>query len=139
MSKQNGGSAFPASVAVGPADDKYSSFDIDPGMSLRDWFAGQALNGLMANPERYEYLAERISAGTLSQDQATEKNVKKAYLIADAMIAERDNSQSLQAEMLETLEYIERNFTGPLPDKWGDLQTAIEYALPVIAKAKGDS
>lgn len=47
-----------------------------PGMSLRDWFAGQALSGLIASeaggePYKNEWAAER------------------AYLLSDAMLSER--------------------------------------------------
>jgi hypothetical protein len=45
--------------------------DID----LRDWFAGQALAGIMADPNW---------SGT------TQTTAKSAYQIADAMLAERD-------------------------------------------------
>ena len=48
---------------------------VNPGMSLRDWFAGMALFG----------------AGTLWRNCITEQDVtKNAYRIADAMIAERE-------------------------------------------------
>jgi len=42
----DGGPAFPNV----PSDPGYTKWD--EGMSLRDWFAGQALTGLMANPKR---------------------------------------------------------------------------------------
>jgi hypothetical protein len=45
------------------------------GMSLRDWFAGQALAGMLADHERNGY----------PKDYA-----KNAYLFADAMIAARN-------------------------------------------------
>ncbi len=46
-----------------------------PGMSLRDWFAGQALAGFMANTKR---------PTTIAPDDAS-----WCYDIADAMLAER--------------------------------------------------
>jgi len=46
-----------------------------PGMSLRDYFAGQALAGMRAKP----YF-----------DQSAEKTADLAYADADAMIAARD-------------------------------------------------
>jgi hypothetical protein len=42
--KNTGGSAFPVI---------WGKTVTDPGMTLRDWFAGQALAGLLANPEVY--------------------------------------------------------------------------------------
>jgi len=51
---------------------------IDTGnMSLRDYFAGQAIGGLCADPTNHEIFA--------SMDEAAEN----AYRIADAMIAAR--------------------------------------------------
>lgn len=44
------------------------------GMTLRDWFAGQYLNGLAGN---------EASCGT------NEEWAKEAYIVADAMLAER--------------------------------------------------
>jgi hypothetical protein len=45
------------------------------GMLLRDWFAGMALQGMLANPHR-QILSGRAAA-------------MDAYLSADAMLAER--------------------------------------------------
>lgn len=48
-----------------------------PGMTLRDWFAGQALNGILAAD-----VPPRINGYTMQYDEA-------AYAIADAMLAQR--------------------------------------------------
>ena len=69
MSKNDGGPAFPECGERGKA----SVFE---GMSLRDFFAGQALAGMCANKE---------DAGRTYQTLAG-----WAYLFADAMIAERE-------------------------------------------------
>jgi hypothetical protein len=61
MKKNDGGQAFPRSSGL-------------PGMSLRDWFAGQALTGFAANTVDDKYTAQLA---------------KSAYAIADAMLAER--------------------------------------------------
>jgi len=45
-----------------------------PGMTLRDWFAGQALAGLLSDPE----------IGGIAS------TVEYAYKCADAMLKERD-------------------------------------------------
>jgi len=64
MSKNNGGPAFPSSIV----DDSLHV----PGMSLRDWFAAKAMQGLL----QYAYAhADRASV---------------AYKVADAMLAERE-------------------------------------------------
>jgi len=61
----DGGPAFP----IGDTDLQ--------GMSLRDYFAGQALNGLLLSP--------RITAPPAT--------AKLAYEYADAMLAERDKGR----------------------------------------------
>lgn len=52
--------AFPASIGLDGS--------IYEGMSLRDWFAGQALAGLLANPQ-YLDLLEKV--GPLSKAEET--------------------------------------------------------------------
>lgn len=74
MDKINdGGPAFPGAVDTAAP----------PGMSLRDWFAGQALAGLTANPEEAKGMSDRSLADT------TRIAATAAYLLADAMIKER--------------------------------------------------
>lgn len=73
--KNDGGPAFPSGVL---GDCREADLDaIYTGMSLRDWFAGQALAGIQANPHfdlvhGEEYTAER------------------AYAYADAMLSARE-------------------------------------------------
>lgn len=77
MSEQiyNGGPAFPGGhVSCGDGD----AVPYAPGMSKRDWFAGQALAGACI-----EWC--RNSASAQNPDAAV---AKWAYEIADAMIAE---------------------------------------------------
>lgn len=67
------------------------------GMTLRQWYAGQALAGIMANPERWRDIQRRYDKGEMTYDQASEANATKALSLADAMIAmiaERDKEQS---------------------------------------------
>lgn len=64
MSRLDGDPAFPCNSPDGVETYK--------GMSLRDWFAGQALAGYLANN------------GYLSQ------TAERAYEIADAMLKERE-------------------------------------------------
>lgn len=72
MSKINdGGPAFPMVVVNG-----FNSVSPEGGMSLRDWFAGMAMQGCIAAD----------ASGGISNGNITEF----AYKVADAMIAERD-------------------------------------------------
>ena len=73
-----------------------SVFNEQNGMNLLEYYAGQALAGLMANPERYKYISAlmkrtELRPKPLTQEGATEKNVTKAFLIAEAMIKESEN------------------------------------------------
>jgi hypothetical protein len=53
-----------------------------PGMTLRDWFTGQALNGILSNPALCDG-----SEGSL--EEVADGFAKTAEAIADAMIARR--------------------------------------------------
>ena len=82
MSKNDGGPAFPQQGAtIQMKDDVY--FLDKGGMSLRDWFAGMALQGLIASPMRRAEIPE----GTVI---TAEYYVEKAYLVADAMLEARN-------------------------------------------------
>ena len=71
MKKQNnGGPAFPYCE-----QDGQGGYEQHKGMSLRDYFAGKALAGLLASGE------DSIDAETNAHD---------AYIIADAMIKARE-------------------------------------------------
>lgn len=73
MDKRNdGGSAFPPPVPEWTPENK--------GMSLRDWFAGQALSGVI-----------RMCAGDTRREGETidEYFARAAYEIADAMLEAR--------------------------------------------------
>lgn len=69
MKDNNGDPAFPVYTA--------NKDNWEFGMSLRDWFAGQALEGMM----------KRVA---LEQNNHG-KIVATAYLLADAMLKEREN------------------------------------------------
>lgn len=53
---------------------------------LRDFTAAKLLAALIANPERYKYIAEKVRSGELSNNAATEKNVTKAIIMADQFV-----------------------------------------------------
>jgi hypothetical protein len=69
----DGGPAFP-SVGEGFGNPSYSA----PGMTLRDWFAGQALAGALADP---------------TCDLSPIELAKKIYEFADAKLAAREGKQ----------------------------------------------
>ena len=84
MSATNdGGPAFPPQV-VRDGDgllQEVSSYGMQTGMSLRDYFAAKALQGLLANPG-CDYTPMTATAQAQS--------VADAYGLADAMLQERD-------------------------------------------------
>ena len=67
----DGGAAF-------PRDDFHRGI---PGMSLRDWYAGQALVGMLAHSTRYKPLDGRADWHSAIAEEAVQ--------LADAMLAER--------------------------------------------------
>lgn len=73
MSKSDGGPAFPG------GDGKFACGPYyETGMSLRDWFAGMALQGLISrNVNGIEVNGRRV------------KLEEAAYMVADAMLKER--------------------------------------------------
>lgn len=72
---EDGGQAFPSFAQVGDVT-KYGD-----GMSLRDWFAGQALAGICGD-------------GIPGLHHKPETTAEMAYLYADAMLAARAASTS---------------------------------------------
>jgi hypothetical protein len=71
--RKDGGPAFPGQSLD---DQGFPSRPHAPGMSLRDWFAGQALVGFLATP---------IGDG----NPTAEDWARDSYAVADALIAER--------------------------------------------------
>lgn len=70
--KNNGGPAFPT-----PDTEVLGGVSVgNPGMSLRDWFAGKALQGMAQWRQLKEIESQEDVAST-------------AYSVADAMLAER--------------------------------------------------
>ena len=74
-------SAFPLPIAVSSAGDLFDASEADPGMELRDYFAGQALAS-MEPPKIY--------VGVDQTKLAFDAHAQKAYLIADTMMKERE-------------------------------------------------
>ena len=59
------------------------------GMTLRDYFAAAALQGLLSNPKSFEVVAEK----KLSKQQAADNYADYAYTAADAMLLARDSKE----------------------------------------------
>jgi len=77
MSINTGEPAFPCDepdLNKGHWDGKYEIHKHHPGMSLRDWFAGQAL----------------ASRGMYGANVREKEVAEECYQIADAMLAERE-------------------------------------------------
>lgn len=72
----DGGPAFPVTAENGLGH-------VADGMSLRDWFAGQALTGICANAEEAKAMRNVGTADTINI------YVDASYRIADAMLAWR--------------------------------------------------
>lgn len=90
MNKPDGGTAFPSHehfIANGGAtgDRKVITGQPHGGMSLRDYFAGQAMT-LFADPTLRQIVAV---AATKAESDLTEAIGVMAYQLADAMLAER--------------------------------------------------
>jgi len=78
MSKETGGAAFPSEYRIVAEDQTspvkgYKAVGAQ-GMDLRDYFAGQAMCGILANYE-------------------TNRLAEKSYEYADALIAERNKNE----------------------------------------------
>ena len=78
MSENDGGPAFP-SVGEGFGDHLYSA----PGMTLRDWFAGQVFAQTFSDARGFGLLPEAEMAEQLVKAAAI------AYCAADAMLKAR--------------------------------------------------
>jgi hypothetical protein len=78
--------AFPQSIALGTGDSPVTSDDYSRGgMELRDYFAGQALIGVMV-------MRTAIREGGLANvdDISQESIAEEAYELADAMLEARE-------------------------------------------------
>ena len=78
--KNDGGPAFARSAFHHEDAPWQADHSCQTGMSLRDWFAGQALAG-MEEPNRY--------IGVEETKRSLAKHARNAYEIADAMLAAR--------------------------------------------------
>ena len=94
MQIEDGGPAFPQMRNTGLVAVSENGHHIDKvcdgGMTLRDWFAGQALAGIFASPD--------ISSSAIRRDVSTEEfreyTARAAFAAADYMLAARKGDAS---------------------------------------------
>jgi len=86
----DGGSAFARPVGHG------DQHEMAGGMSLRDWFAGMALQGRLANTFVQENTCaalDRAKREGVFADPPEKYEAQWAYKIADAMLAEKEKGK----------------------------------------------
>ena len=82
MAINDGGAAFPSRFGLG-------DFDYEKGLSLRDWFAGQALAGYSAIPDNRTGPVTSPNREKWREDIAA-LDANYCYRMADAMLAARE-------------------------------------------------
>jgi hypothetical protein len=94
MAKNDGGPAFPVSGRnYGYVEDGRQGIPCDTGMSLRDWFAGMALQGMCVG------LVGRLTVGGQSEISAYAHGacnsalVDRAFTLADEAIKRREETR----------------------------------------------
>jgi hypothetical protein len=85
----DGGPAFPVHSTHAMFNGKVVAIH-EQGMSLRDWFAGQAFAGLLANRDLLEGILKQSKKLGLTHDEGA---AKAAYEYADAMLAARKETK----------------------------------------------
>jgi hypothetical protein len=96
MKRDNGGPAFPSDFTdvalyhelrdkLGPIPALTAAKVNAPGMTLRDWFAGQALVGMNASPA----LMEVVTGPEAGAGRHNDRLAAAAYSQADAMLRAR--------------------------------------------------
>lgn len=80
----DGGPAFARGSTLYPNSTLFT--ESQTGMSLRDWFAGQALAGQLAS------MSTAAAVAGIRQEDAPRWCARSAYMFADAMLAARKTS-----------------------------------------------
>lgn len=91
MSDKDGGAAFPILVDGHLAAHEHS--ELHYGMSLRDWFAGQALAGQLASLSNAEVLRQAMEFAKELGGTNFEWAAISAYQFADAMLKAREDGE----------------------------------------------
>jgi len=86
MTMRDGGQAFPTPFVMVHDDDQGKDYPqyADSGMTLRDWFAGQAIGSMV----RASF--ERVKMGLPPVANAAQGIAENCYELADAMLTERE-------------------------------------------------
>ena len=86
MIQNDGGPAFPCEAVPGATDERWQP---RPGMSLRDWFAGQVLVGLLS---KLPLVDQKGQYGKAVADKIKHNMeiAESCYWLADAMLAARE-------------------------------------------------
>lgn len=88
MTKETGGQAFPGITKNQPRlVDGIEMWEVPQGMTLRDYFAGQALAGIMSN---YKDIITFAKSCYGKDSKGLQALSNMAYQHADTMIAERN-------------------------------------------------
>jgi hypothetical protein len=95
---KDGGPAFPCGpfgdTMHGEAGRQWHQHDRMPGMSLRDWFAGQALSGNLASQCKSSFWAFNVIQNEENNKEALQGVARLCYDLADAMLAQREKDQA---------------------------------------------
>ncbi|OKP53669.1 hypothetical protein A8A12_01775 [Serratia marcescens] len=79
MSKETGGQAFPRQQWEYDGQNNVLQYQ-EEGMTLRDYFAAKAMQGMLSNPGMWDLLNERHAQYV----------AKDAFIMADAMLIARN-------------------------------------------------
>jgi hypothetical protein len=89
--KNDGGSAFPISKVTLSDDGIIKHAEWICGLTVRDYFAAKAMQGLLANPQFARILKMMLELPTSDTPHDVEKSLAGgAYEYADAMLEERE-------------------------------------------------
>lgn len=85
----DGGPAFPVHMSNAMLERGSAEAFGLAGMSLRDWFAGQALSGFFAIPDNRTCPTERLHEIEAWRDEVALEDCKTVYRYANAMMKAR--------------------------------------------------
>ena len=90
----DGGQAFPGEQGTCPDGTWNQTWE--PGMSLRDWFAGMAITAFLSSGEMQNQLAIAVADGCTEKPEEDRRKItreilaNRVYRLADAMLAARN-------------------------------------------------